>query len=185
LGILAGRITRTYRSWKRPQASEGGRYKLPPEGTIEVQRISRVGLDAITDAEARAAGFDDHGSLLAYLHRPANERVYLVEFSYLDPGRLPEPDKSRLDSAELAELRERLQRMDQRSKEAWTGTVLQLIHAHPGRRAADLAPQLSWDTATFKRQVRKLKALGLTISLETGYQLSSRGEQVVQPAVQP
>jgi DNA-binding IclR family transcriptional regulator len=63
--------------------------------------------------------------------------------------------------------------------------VLQLIHAHPGRRAADLAPQLSWDTATFKRQVRKLKALGLTISLETGYQLSSRGEQVVQPAVQP
>ena len=38
---------------------------------------------------------------------------------------------------------------------------------------------LSWDTRPFKANVRKLKALGLTESLEVGYRLSNRGRQVL------
>lgn len=41
---------------------------------------------------------------------------------------------------------------------------------------ADLAPEVGQDLARFKLNVRKLKSLGLTISLETGYRLSPRGE---------
>jgi len=55
-------------------------------------------------------------------------------------------------------------------------TLRSAVADHPGRRAGDLAQMLGRDTRTFKLDVRKLKALGLTISLETGYRLSPRGE---------
>ena len=45
----------------------------------------------------------------------------------------------------------------------------------PGVRAADLAGELGRETLVFKRDVRKLKELGLTESLEVGYRLSPRG----------
>jgi predicted DNA-binding transcriptional regulator YafY len=42
-------------------------------------------------------------------------------------------------------------------------------------RAAELAAELGLETQPFKRDVRKLKELGLTESLEVGYRLSPRG----------
>lgn len=58
------------------------------------------------------------------------------------------------------------------------------IAAEPGRQAPDLAAGQGRDTAPFKADVRKLKELGLTESLEIGYRLSPRGEAlwlVLQP----
>jgi Mn-dependent DtxR family transcriptional regulator len=46
-------------------------------------------------------------------------------------------------------------------------------------RAADLAAMLERDRASFKTDVRKLKSLGLTESLEIGYRLSPRGAAVL------
>ena len=57
----------------------------------------------------------------------------------------------------------------------WTREALALIEANPARRAPDLAAELGRETAPFKRDVRKLKELGLTESLEIGYRLSPRG----------
>lgn len=48
--------------------------------------------------------------------------------------------------------------------------------AQPATRAADLAAGFGRETAPFKLDVRKLKHLGLTESLEVGYRLSPRGE---------
>jgi hypothetical protein len=42
--------------------------------------------------------------------------------------------------------------------------------------ARRLAAKLDWDTPDFKAHVRKLKALGLTISCEVGYELSESGQ---------
>jgi hypothetical protein len=53
--------------------------------------------------------------------------------------------------------------------------VLDLIEANPGVRAPDLAERLGLETLPFKRDVRKLKELGLTESLEVGYRISPRG----------
>jgi biotin operon repressor len=39
-----------------------------------------------------------------------------------------------------------------------------------------LAQTLGWDRPEFKVHVRRLKALGLTISLDVGYRLSPRGQ---------
>ena len=43
-------------------------------------------------------------------------------------------------------------------------------------RAGDLADELGRERLPFKTDVRKLKNLGLTISLDVGYRLSPRGE---------
>ena len=54
-----------------------------------------------------------------------------------------------------------------------------MIAARPGVRAATLAQRLGRDVPPFKRDVRKLKELGLTESLEIGYRLSPRGVAVL------
>jgi Mn-dependent DtxR family transcriptional regulator len=57
--------------------------------------------------------------------------------------------------------------------------VLELIRDRPEVRAPDLAASLGRETQPFKRDVRKLKELGLTESLERGYRLSPRGRAVL------
>ena len=177
-GIRAGKVTRSYRVWKKPQAKVGGRYNLHPDGSIEVTAISRVATSSIADQDAVAAGFADGAALRKFLG--TRGKVDLVEFRYLGPGLVGQPERSTVADGELAALLTRLAQMDERAQEAWTGRVLAAIADDPGRRAGDLAPTFGWDTATFKRQVRKLKVLGLTHSLDVGYKLSERGRQVLQ-----
>ncbi len=55
-----------------------------------------------------------------------------------------------------------------------------MIRDRPAVRAGDLAPAMGQDTQPFKRDVRKLKELGLTESLEVGYRLSPRGRAVLE-----
>jgi hypothetical protein len=177
-GIRAGTVTRSYRVWKKPQASLGGRYNLHPDGAIEVTAISQVSPASITNQEAAASGFDSALALRRFLDTKG--KVYLVEFRYLGPGLVGQPARDELADEELGTLIKKLEKMDARSDAPWTGSVLSTIAGDPGRRAGDLAPAFGWDTPTFKRQVRKLKALGLTRSLEVGYELSERGRQVLE-----
>ena len=53
--------------------------------------------------------------------------------------------------------------------------MLRLIAAQPGVRAPDLAASLGRETLPFKRDVRKLEELGLTVGLAAGYEISHRG----------
>ncbi len=57
--------------------------------------------------------------------------------------------------------------------------MLALIERHPETKAAELAEQIGREPPAFKRDVRKLKELGLTESLERGYRLSPRGRAVL------
>ena len=85
--------------------------------------------------------------------------------------------RAKLNAEERAELTKRLDRLDRASRTGpWTATVLDLIAGNPGTRAPDLAAGLGRETLPFKRDVRKLKELGLTESLPVGYRLSPRGE---------
>ncbi len=82
-----------------------------------------------------------------------------------------------LSADEVADLRRRLERLDRASSHGpWTNDVLQVIAARPAVRAADLAAGFGRETQPFKLDVRKLKNLGLTLSLDVGYRLSPRGE---------
>jgi len=55
--------------------------------------------------------------------------------------------------------------------------ILRLIEASPQVPARLLAAELGWQTLDFKANVRKLKALGLTVSHEIGYELSDAGHR--------
>ncbi|MBE0611670.1 MAG: hypothetical protein IH609_19975 [Dehalococcoidia bacterium] len=177
-GIADGSITLTFRRWKRPQAVAGHVYRTPG-GRIAVDSVSVVEPGAISDAEARIAGYESAAALTADLQGDPALPVYRVAFRRLD-----EPDpRDQLASADalsaddIDQIHERLARWDLASSVGpWTHAALRLVADHPGRRAGDLAQMLGRDTRTFKLDVRKLKALGLTISLETGYRLSPRGE---------
>ena len=70
--------------------------------------------------------------------------------------------------------------MDRRSHVGpWTLATLRAIEARPGVLAAKLATSLGRPRDEFKRDVRKLKNLGLTFSLEIGYRLTPKGKAIV------
>jgi len=50
-----------------------------------------------------------------------------------------------------------------------------VVRDHPAVLAATLAKRVGQERDFFKQNVRKLKELGLTESLEVGYRLSPRG----------
>ena len=175
--IADGSVTVTFRRWKRPQAVEGHRYRTPG-GIIEVDRVTTVEPHAITTRDARHAGYASPAALVADLRGDASLAVTRVAFHHVDE---PDPrttlaDDDKLSADDIADLDRRLARLDTRSPYgAWTRTTLDAIDARPGTRAGDLAASFGREIAPFKLDVRKLKNLGLTISLLTGYRLSPRG----------
>ncbi|MQA00628.1 MAG: hypothetical protein GEU80_15070 [Dehalococcoidia bacterium] len=186
--IADGRITLTFRRWTRPQAKPGGRYRVWDAGLIEVTSVETVAASRITDDEARRAGFADRETLLGYLGADGEgaggeAEVYRVEFRFAGPDDRPGPPAhaAELSDADIETLRGRLERMDARSGDGpWTLDTLRAIEAHPRRRAADLAAQLGRERLPFKADVRKLKALGLTLSREVGYELAPRGKALLE-----
>ncbi len=184
-GLLDGSITVAYRRWVRSQVKPGGRYRTGPRHgvpgpLVEAVSVSVVNPARITKADARRAGYPSTDALLAGLGRRTELPLYRIEFMLVDE---PDPRSqlaaaAALDPTEVAALRERLARIDAAASDGvpWTGPVLALIADNPGVLAAELAAELGLEKLFFKRRVRVLKELGLTISLPIGYELSPRGQ---------
>ena len=170
--IRTGDVTVSFRNWKRPHAKVGGVYRLRPTGAVKVTHLDSVRLSDIASEDAARAGFASVDALAAFLGLPKTATVTRVEFALTDEA-LKAP--TRLSAMEALT---RLAATDRRSAAPWTAQVLALIEAHPARRAGDLAPAMGWDMPKFKANVRKLKALGLTQSLEVGYRLTDLGIRV-------
>jgi hypothetical protein len=169
-GLVAGRVSCAFRRWERPRVVVGTRLRTRV-GVIAVTGVSRVAVSSLRAADAAAAG-QTLAEVKAMLARGTGPvwRIALV----------PDGEDPRialratpLSGPEREAMAARLARMDRDAP--WTGATLALIAAHPGVRAPDLAASLGRETAPFKRDVRKLKELGLTESLEVGYRLSPRG----------
>ena len=176
--IADGSVTVTFRRWKRRQAVAGNRYRTPA-GIIEAESVDVVDPSSITDADARRSGYRSAAELVADLRGTPDLPLYRVEFHLVAE---PDPRAELAASADLAahdlaEIDRRLDRLDRASSHGpWTRETLALIAVRPAVRAADLAASVGRETQPFKLDVRKLKNLGLTISLERGYRLSPRGE---------
>jgi hypothetical protein len=173
--IAAGTVTTVFRRWDRPRVRPGGTQRTPV-GVLEFTAVEPVDLSALTEQDAHAAGFADLPALRAA--QPRDGQLYRIRLRVAGPDpRVELRSRARLDAAERAELAKRLDRLDRASHIGpWTATVLDLIAGNPGTRAPDLAARLGRETLPFKRDVRKLKELGLTESLPVGYRLSPRGE---------
>jgi hypothetical protein len=181
--LRSGALDLTFRRWRAPRVRTGAVYRVTKDLAIRVKSITPV--SRISTAEAHRAGFESVAALRRYLtpsRRGDGYRLYRVEF---EPADLPRDIRAGLavrrdDAASRSALEDRLAAMDRRSRTgAWTTLVLELIAAGPGRRAADLAAHIGWHTPKFKTHVRRLKALGLTESLDVGYRLSPRGRRLL------
>jgi hypothetical protein len=182
-GLRRGTLDLTFRRWRAPRVRVGAVYRIASDAAIRVKSVTPA--KRISVAEARRAGFDSPAALRRYLtpvQRGDGRRLYRIEF---ERAEVPRNERAALsvqrdDALTLAALMQRLDGMDRRSAAgAWTGRVLALIGAQPGCRAAELATRMGWETLTFKAHVRRLKALGLTESLEVGYRLSPRGRRLL------
>jgi hypothetical protein len=175
-GIRNKTITVAFRRWRRPTVRSGGTL-LTAVGELSIASVDRIDADAITAADARRAGYPSRDALLADLDRRPEGDVYRIEFGALraDP-RVALRASTAMASEEVEQLRNRLVRLDGSSGVGpWTRRTLELIESHPGVRAGDLCLLARQEKLPFKSNVRKLKNLGLTESLEVGYRLSPRG----------
>lgn len=178
-GIRAGRISLQFRRWRRRTVTPGGTLRTAL-GVLAIGDISPVEAGAVTDDDARAAGFPDAAALRDWLDggRPGTLERIEVSWAGEDPRAGLREDDS-LDPQALAEIAGRLDTMDGRAREGpWTGRILDLIARNPERPAAELAAAMGLDKLAFKTRVRRLKELGLTESLAVGYRLSPRGARV-------
>ena len=177
--LAAGRADLAFRRWPRARVKVGTRLRTAV-GVVEVVSVDVVPMAGISQREARRAGYESAKQLRGEL-RARKGRAHRIRLRPAGPDpRQALARRSRLSEDEVAEIRVRLERMDSRSRSgAWTLRTLELIQANPGTRAGDLVPRTGMELRAFKANVRKLKGLGLTESLDVGYRLSRRGEAVL------
>jgi len=177
--IKSGEITVLFRRWSRPGAKSGGT-QMTQGGVVGIDSVEVVSENDISDADARSAGYESASNLLEHLNY-REDPIYRigVHFAGADP-RIALRSSDELSNEELAEIVAKLEKMDGSSKTGpWTKSYLEVIDSMPATYSGLLANYIGVEKIEFKPRVRKLKALGLTESLEVGYTLSPRGIKVL------
>jgi len=144
-GIRDGTIALAFRRWRRPSVRSGGTL-LTAAGQLRITSVNEVAMASISEADARRAGYTAREELLAELQMRDQGIVYRIELGALRV----DPRVALRQSTSLSK----------RERDAIARRLRRLV-------GLELQP--------FKLNVRKLKALGLTESLEVGYRLSPRG----------
>lgn len=185
-GIREGRITCQFRRWDEPRVKVGST-QVTSTGVVRFTRVARVNdVERISDRSARAAGMKDAAALRRALAPKPNRKpsprgskggdtIYRVtlEWAGEDP-RLALREQIPSD-AEIADIAARLARLDKRETGPWTREILEWIRDNPRVVSKELAALRQVELLPMKVDIRKLKALGLTISHDVGYELSPRG----------
>ncbi len=176
-GIRDGTITVLLRRWKRRQVTAGNVYRTAA-GRVVVDEVTEIRPSRLRRADAVAAGYPTVAAAVADLRGAPEDPVFLLR---LRPAEDEDPrallaETAELSTSDVEEITRRLDRLDHASSHGpWTMATLALIERRPAVRAGDLAEELGREMLPFKVDVRKLKNLGLTLSLEVGYRLSPRG----------
>ena len=178
-GIRKGTIKVAFRRWRRPSVKAGGTL-LTAVGQLHIRDVSPIAMEDISEADTRRAGYESREALVHELSERTDGKLYRIELGPLEADPRIALRTKRVSDSDLQQLIVRLDRLDARSNGApWTRRVLDLVEAYPARRAGDLCKMAGQDKISFKLNVRKLKTLGLTESLEVGYRLSPRGEALL------
>ena len=171
-GIRDGRIDLVFRRWERARVKPGSALRTAV-GVLRIDAVDAVAAREVTAADARRAGFATRAELLTWL-AGRDGRIHRVALRREgDDPRVALRGRAELAASLLGEL----DRIDAGGRRGpWTRDVLQLIADRPETLAAELAETRGQERLAFKRDVRRLKELGLTESLLRGYRLSPRGE---------
>lgn len=177
-GIARGDVALAFRRWKRKQIRPGSRLRTAI-GEVLIGQVEPMEDNGLTEADARKAGHDSLAALMTDLNNGDGRVLYRIELGGIAPDeRTALRNESELGTDETARLVAKLAPWDRvNGKDGYHLQILRLIAAAPSVPAADLAERLGIEKPKFKRDVRKLKELGLTESLKIGYRLSPRGDR--------
>ena len=164
--IMSGRVTVAYRRWRKVGAKAGNQIRTQ-SGMIAIDAVEPIDPATLTEADAHAANYPSLLELQAMFE--SQEGIcYRIR---LRPGD-PDPRDAMREDLDFSDKdRAKISRLGD-----WVVPTLKLIGERPGVVSTELAGTLGQERFAFKDSVRKLKALGLTISLDVGYRLSPRGE---------
>ena len=154
-------------------------------GRLAIASVEPTTVAGVTVDDAKRAGFPTKAALLKAFPRKRGSRLYRVEFALAGPDpRIALRERAELDDDDASQDREAARGgwTAARLIGPWTDATLRLIQSKPESRRATSRPSSASERLPFKADVRKLKALGLTESLEVGYRLSPRGRAFVDSA---
>jgi hypothetical protein len=175
-GLAEGRVTSTYRRWEVVRPKIGSRFTTAA-GVVEVTSIAPADEHELTEQDAADAGFDSVADLVKWCSAKGRGELYRIGIVLAGPdARVALRGADRLDQADVSALNAKLDRMDRAAEEPWTRSTLRQIERLPGVVSTELAAEAGQERRAYKIRVRRLKALGLTESLERGYRLSPRGD---------
>jgi len=175
-GLTAGRVSCTYRRWDVVRPKVGSRFTTSA-GVVEVTSIRPAEEDQLTVRDAADAGFDSVADLIQWCRAKGTGDLYRIGITLAGPDpRIELRRADELDPADVAALKAKLDRMDRAAQHPWTRSTLRQIQRLPAVVSTELAAEVGQERQAYKLRVHRLKALGLTESLERGYRLSPRGE---------
>jgi len=181
-GIRDGSVTAVFRRWDAPRVRPGGTQRTPA-GVVRFTSVEPASMDTLTENDARAAGMASLAELVKVNQFGRGEQLYRIGVTFDRPDERVALRDTLPSAADVGAISAALDRLDRgRRTGPWTREILALIASHPAVRAPDLAASLGRPTQPFKIDVRKLKELGLTHSLEIGYELSTRGRAYLDQA---
>ncbi|MFC0623014.1 hypothetical protein [Kribbella deserti] len=182
LGVESGEITVAYRRWAEPRVVPGRVYRTNA-GRIEIEAISQVNPDLIVDADITGTGRENARDIRRRLRGDESLPTWRIVFHLVEG---PDPREELANTTtfspeDLTDLQASLDGLDARSAHGpWTLAYLRLIEAKPNVKASVLAEEVGREVQPFKSDIRKLKNLGLTFSLEKGYTLTPRAESYLK-----
>lgn len=175
-GIADGTISLVFRRWSRPNVSAGDTLRTVA-GVLAIDSVTAIDSSDLSQDDAAASGAGSPAELLSSLRGARDQTLYRIAVHWHGPDpRDALSAESTLSQDDVHQISRRLATLDKRSSHgAWTHATLRQIADSPGRPARDLAEALGRDKEALKLDIRKLKNLGLTHSLQVGYQIAPRG----------
>ena len=175
-GLAEGRVICTYRRWEVVRPKVGSRFTTSV-GVVEVTSITAADPEHLTERDAAEAGFNAAADLVKWTNAKGRGDLYRIGIVLAGPDpRVALRHLDELDPAAISALNAKLDRMDRAAGQPWTLSTLRQIQRLPGVVSTELAAEAGQERRAYKIRVRRLKALGLTESLERGYRLSPRGQ---------
>ena len=174
-----------FRKWTRPSVRTSGTL-LTPVGQLHIESIEQIAYEQITDDEIVKSGYSSRNELDKELSLKKDGDIYKIHFRLerADP-RIALRQDTDISKEEVDRIIEKLHRYDTRGKiKNWTSKILKAVYKEPGKYAIEYATELGYEKEWFKLNIRKLKNLGLTISLSDGYEISPRGKIILEKITQ-
>lgn len=168
--IVDRKISVVFRVWKRPTVKKGGTLKTA-KGVLFIENVEQIDRSEVTEADLKNAGLNSREELCE-IDREGDFYRITVKFQGEDPRIAL---RENLDEQQLNEVLAKLEKLGD-----WTRQYLQIISEKPNIQAQILADCVGEEKLKFKTNVRKLKSLGLTESLNVGYKLSPRGLKILE-----